>query len=140
MSKAEVETIQQNHQAALVRYYTAKNMDKALKQQLVHAVNHIYTDMLRAPLLGLTNVTCWQVLKHIYNNYSRLTTAMLSQANKQLHVYFDPSLPIEAFFSQFRQGQDLATARNSPYTKDQMMNIPFDLIFSTSVHNNICKD
>eukprot|EP00957_Ditylum_brightwellii_P076999 5852190-Ditylum_brightwellii.AAC.1 len=31
MSKAEAETIQQNHRAALTWYYTVRNMDKALK-------------------------------------------------------------------------------------------------------------
>eukprot|EP00957_Ditylum_brightwellii_P116767 8906636-Ditylum_brightwellii.AAC.2 len=53
IGETKVETIRQNHQAALVI----------------------------APLLRLTNVTCWQVLKHLWQSYdchviaSRQTTA-----------------------------------------------------------------
>eukprot|EP00957_Ditylum_brightwellii_P030480 2308208-Ditylum_brightwellii.AAC.1 len=77
MSKADTETIDQNHCATIVQYYTTNNMDKALKQQLVQAVNHIYTDALRAWEICLTNVSCRQVLEHSYNNYSQVTSSML---------------------------------------------------------------
>eukprot|EP00957_Ditylum_brightwellii_P050136 3800778-Ditylum_brightwellii.AAC.1 len=36
--------------------------------------------------------------------------------------------------------QDLATAGGNPYTEGHLMNIAFDLVFSTDIHNDTCKE
>eukprot|EP00957_Ditylum_brightwellii_P096932 7381880-Ditylum_brightwellii.AAC.2 len=53
---------------------------------------------------------------------------------------FDPSLPIKVLFAQMDKVQDLATASENTYTDAQMVSIAFDLIFSSGVHANACKE
>eukprot|EP00957_Ditylum_brightwellii_P035807 2714776-Ditylum_brightwellii.AAC.2 len=53
---------------------------------------------------------------------------------------FKPSLPIEDFFEQFNEVQDLCAASGAPYSDAQLNNIAYDLIFRTAVHNDGCKE
>eukprot|EP00957_Ditylum_brightwellii_P137794 10504758-Ditylum_brightwellii.AAC.1 len=47
---------------------------------------------------------------------------------------------MEEFFEQFDVAQDLCTAGHNPYSDVQLINIGFDLIFRTAVHNDACKE
>eukprot|EP00957_Ditylum_brightwellii_P126134 9615773-Ditylum_brightwellii.AAC.1 len=81
-----------------------------------------------------------QLLEHLYRNYRRVTPMMLAVADTQLRQPFNPSLPIEDFFEQFDEVQDLCTARGSPYSNAQLINVACDAIFRTAVHNDGCKE
>eukprot|EP00957_Ditylum_brightwellii_P152812 11632121-Ditylum_brightwellii.AAC.1 len=73
-----------------------------------------------------------QLLKHLYRNYGRVTPMMLTVADTQLQQPFNPSLPIEDFFKQFDEVQDLCTAGGSPYSDAQLINVAYDAIFRTA--------
>eukprot|EP00957_Ditylum_brightwellii_P116371 8876236-Ditylum_brightwellii.AAC.1 len=47
---------------------------------------------------------------------------------------------MEDFFEQFNVAQDLCTAGHNPYSDVQLINIGFDLVFHTAVHNDTCKE
>eukprot|EP00957_Ditylum_brightwellii_P016905 1274925-Ditylum_brightwellii.AAC.1 len=53
---------------------------------------------------------------------------------------FNPAAPIEDLFEQINDGQDLAIAAEIPYSKLQLINKAYDLIFKTGVHNDACKE
>eukprot|EP00957_Ditylum_brightwellii_P097246 7405958-Ditylum_brightwellii.AAC.1 len=53
---------------------------------------------------------------------------------------FNPGAPIKDLFKQINDGQDLAIAAEIPYSKMQLINKAYDLIFKTGVHNDVCKE
>eukprot|EP00957_Ditylum_brightwellii_P050539 3832978-Ditylum_brightwellii.AAC.1 len=140
MSQAEMDLIRQDHKAAITRYYTALNVDKTLKKQLIQAVHPMYTSALRVPLMGFTNVPTNQMIQHLYQNYSCVSPAMLANADARLRERFDPTMPIEMLFTCMDEVQDLVTAGDNAYTDVQLINIAYNLIFSTGVHNDACKE
>eukprot|EP00957_Ditylum_brightwellii_P010308 779535-Ditylum_brightwellii.AAC.1 len=57
MLQAEMDTIYQDHKAAITRYYTAHNVDKTLKKQVVDTILPKRIGALCQPLLGLTKIS-----------------------------------------------------------------------------------
>eukprot|EP00957_Ditylum_brightwellii_P009917 748323-Ditylum_brightwellii.AAC.1 len=64
----------------------------------------------------------------------------MSNADVQIKEKFDPMLPIEVLFTRMDKVQDLATAGENTYSDAQLTNIAYNLIFSTGVHNDACKE
>eukprot|EP00957_Ditylum_brightwellii_P029647 2240549-Ditylum_brightwellii.AAC.1 len=62
MSQAEMDTIHQDHKVAIMRYYIALNVDKTLEKHMTGSIHPMYVSALQQPLLGLTNITCLQVI------------------------------------------------------------------------------
>eukprot|EP00957_Ditylum_brightwellii_P096933 7381880-Ditylum_brightwellii.AAC.3 len=58
MLQQEMDSIHQDHKAAITCYYTALNVDKTFKKQLVETIYPMYVSALRQPILGLTNIAC----------------------------------------------------------------------------------
>eukprot|EP00957_Ditylum_brightwellii_P107441 8197562-Ditylum_brightwellii.AAC.1 len=135
-----MDNIQQDHKAAITRYYMTLNVDKALKKQLVNSVHPMYTSVLCTPLMGFTNVPSLTIVQHLYQNYGCASPVMLAEADNKLCNEFDPSLPIEVLLTCIDAIQDLASASNNTYTDAQLINIAYNLIFSTGVHNDACKE
>eukprot|EP00957_Ditylum_brightwellii_P151033 11500622-Ditylum_brightwellii.AAC.1 len=140
MTAAEAEIIRQNHRLQLAVYNKFLNTDKALKNQLLHDIDDRYTKALKQGMIGYTHRTTMQLLKHLYCNYGRVTPMMLSAADTQLWQPFNPSLPIEDFFERFDEVKDLCTAGGSPYSDAQLIDVAYDAIFKSAVHNDGCKE
>eukprot|EP00957_Ditylum_brightwellii_P094590 7204742-Ditylum_brightwellii.AAC.1 len=135
-----MDAICQDHKAAITRYYTALNVDKTLEKQLTEAVHPLYTSALQVPLMGFTNVSAIAIVQHLYQNNGRVTPAMMVNADACIREKFDPTLPIEVLFTGMDEVQDLATVGENTYSDAQLTNITYNLIFSTGVHNDVCKE
>eukprot|EP00957_Ditylum_brightwellii_P207484 15353182-Ditylum_brightwellii.AAC.1 len=79
------------------------------------------------------------VLEHIYLNYGRVTPNMMMQADAHMRQAFNLLSPLEDFFEQFNTAQNLCEAGGNPYSDAQLINVAYDAIFKTAVHNNTCK-
>eukprot|EP00957_Ditylum_brightwellii_P013480 1017195-Ditylum_brightwellii.AAC.1 len=65
---------------------------------------------------------------------------MITKSEANMTKPFNPAAPIEDLFEQINDGQDLAISAEIPYSKVQLINKAYDLIFKTGVHNDACKD
>eukprot|EP00957_Ditylum_brightwellii_P146722 11168829-Ditylum_brightwellii.AAC.1 len=135
-----MDAIHQDHKVAVTRYYTALNIDKTLEKQLTEAVYPMYTSALWVPLMGFTNINAITIIHHLYQNYGQVTPAMMANADARIKEKFDPTLPIEVLFTQMDKVQDLVTAGENAYSDVQLTKFAYDLIFSTGVHNDACKE
>eukprot|EP00957_Ditylum_brightwellii_P184645 14062886-Ditylum_brightwellii.AAC.2 len=59
-----MDNIQQDHKAAITCCYTALNVNKALKKQIVNSVHPMYISALHAPLMGFTNISNLVIVQH----------------------------------------------------------------------------
>eukprot|EP00957_Ditylum_brightwellii_P084603 6433607-Ditylum_brightwellii.AAC.1 len=100
----------------------------------------MYTSALCAPLMGFTTVSSLVIVQHLYQNYGCISPAMLAEADNKLRNKFNPSLLIKVLFTCIDAMQDLAPAGNNACTDTQLINIAYNLIFSTGAHNDACKE
>jgi hypothetical protein len=96
------------------REYLATN--KALKQQVLGAVQEMYYKTLRPQVTGYASITTRQLLNHLYTTYGNITPADLANNDAKMKTPFNPSQPIKVLFDQIEDAADLAAAANAAYT------------------------
>ena len=71
------------HLIAQTTFRTYCDTDKALRNMLIEAVPDIYLRKIKDKQIGYSNVTCLQVLTHLWDNYGVITQAKLDE-NQEL--------------------------------------------------------
>lgn len=114
--------------------------DKALKQQLLAAIQEMYYKTLRHRITDYATISTKQILTHLYATYGNITPADLADNDARLKAPFDPSQPIEILFDQIEDAVDLAAAAQAEYTQAQIVAYAYNLIFQTGVFHDACRD
>ena len=131
-------TREHNENHCIWREYLVTN--KALKQQLLAAVNATYYRTLRNRITGFATITTRQLLEHLYRTYGNITPADLIDNDARMKSTYDPSMPIEVLFNQIEDAVELADAAKAAYTVPQVVNIAYNCIFQTGLFTNACRD
>ena len=129
---------QHSNDTNVFREYLAT--DKALKQQVIGAVNTMYLRTLSHRITGFANISTREMLTHLYNQYGRLSPADLQENDTRMRAQYDPNQPIEAFIDQIEGSMALAAAANAPYTSPQIVAIAYNTIFSTGMFPEACRE
>eukprot|EP00957_Ditylum_brightwellii_P188540 14353641-Ditylum_brightwellii.AAC.1 len=103
------------------------------------AVGNMYLAAIKEDHIGYTNRFCGDMLGHLYNTYGQITSTMFCTSSEKMRTPYNPAAPIEEMFKQIDEASDLAQDANSPYQDQQLVNIPYDLVFWAAVLNNACQ-
>jgi hypothetical protein len=68
--------------AALAEYNLYHNTNRALKQQIISAIDPIYIRELKHRIAGFTNVTTATILAYLYRTYGNITAHELDENDK----------------------------------------------------------
>ena len=71
-------------------------MDKALKQQLLGAVEDIYIRSLKYKYVGYRNLTCLEVIDHLKAKYYKITPADLKINTARMNAPHNNNEPFES--------------------------------------------
>jgi hypothetical protein len=99
---------------ALFRQYNAA--DKALKQQIVGAVEDMFLRPLRSKYVGYQNSSTCNLLDHLYATYANISASNLLANDEQMKADYDANQPIEVFVDQIEDSVNFAAAGDCPYT------------------------
>ena len=114
--------------------------DKALKQQVIGAIDTMYLHTLRHRITGFANLTTKTMLTHLYDQYGRLSPADLQENDTKMREQYDPNQPIESFIDQIEDSIALAAAANAPYSTAQILAIAYNTIFLTGMFPETCRE
>ena len=103
--------------------------DKALKSQIIQAVNDLYLKTLKHRITGYANVSTREILNHLYTSYGKMTPQDLQLIDSEMKASYDPQLPIENLYKQIENAKDVAEAGGAPYADNQILNIAYNLVF-----------
>ena len=113
--EAADERINHAEEKRLFKEYIAT--EKALKSQIIQAVDDLYIKALKHRITGYANVSTRDILNHLYAAYGKMTPQDLQQLDEDMKRPYDPTLPIENLFDQIEHAKDLAQAANAPYAE-----------------------
>jgi hypothetical protein len=139
LTGAQIANIRQYHdelKALFIEYYAT---NKALKQQIIGAVNKLYLHTLNHHITGFANVTTRHMLVHLYTTHGRLTPADVQNNNAAMKQPYNPNEPIKTLFDQIKESIDIADAAGAPYTPSQIVSILYNLIFATGMFPEACR-
>jgi hypothetical protein len=98
------------HRPKLCVYRLCNNVQNALKQQLLLAVDNIYVRTLRNKHIGYAGVSVIQILEHLYRTYGRLTPiAMMENGQDHLVSLYNPAEPFKMLIQQIEEDQIFAS-------------------------------
>ena len=128
------------HKEAVEEFNRYMNTDKALKSQLIAAVDEPYICVKRHKYVGYANVSTKELLTHLYDSYAKITSADLRNNKTRMNQPYDPNQPIEVLFDQIEDAIDFAAAGNTPFTNEQIVNSAYNLVFDTGMFTDECKE
>ena len=137
---AQITSIRKAHDDATKAFHQYVNVDKALKQQLIEAVDDLYLKALRNKYVGFSNQTFLTMIAHLYLHYAKISPTDLSLNDQAMKKPYDPNLPIENLFEQINDAVEFAAAGKTPYTTPQIESTAYQLVFNTGVFGLDCKE
>ena len=112
--------------------------DKALKSQIIQALDDLYLKALTHRITGYANVSTRGILEHLYAAYGKMTPQDLQHLDEYMKTTYEPHMPIENLFDQIENARDLAQAAGAAYADAQLLNSAYNLVFQTNVFNETC--
>ena len=127
------------HADRLRTFLLNKNVNAALRKQILEAVDEVYLKPLRQPHIGYSNRPARDMLQHLFTTYGKISPHNLAQNNINFERDWDPSSPIELLFDQIDTCQEYATDGNQPYTDAQILNNAYNLVFKSGSFFEDCR-
>ena len=138
-SAANTSTIVRRHTEDLRQWREFKNVNTALKNQLLSALDDIYIRALKDHHVGYMNQSIRAILQHLFDNYGNITPLELEDNDTKMRATWDPNSPFDCLVKQIEDGQDYADDGSKPYTAEQLLRIAYTLVFKTGLYFEDCK-
>jgi len=116
------------------------NTDRALKSQLIAAVDEMYLKALRNRITGYAQVTTRQLLQHLFDTYGRLNPQDLKMNSERMNTPYDIHSPIENLFEQIEDAVYIAATAHAPFNDNQIVNTAYTLIADTNAIELSCRE
>ena len=79
------------------------------------------------------------MLTHLYNSSARISQFDLEENNKRFKQQWDLNQPFEVLIDQIEDAIDYAAAGNTPYSKEQITNMAYNIVYRTGIFRDECK-
>ena len=136
----QIASIRFHYQADQLLFQKYTNVEQALKSQLVAAVDEVFIQSLRNKYVGYSNHSTKDILAYLYTSYAKITPSSLEANDRAMREPLDPVQPLEVFLTRIEECQEFASAGNTPYTPEQVLNIAYQTLFSSGIYTDGCKD
>ena len=126
---------------ALGLFNECNNIEQALHQQIIKAVDESYLMALQNRQTNTIDVTIPVILDYLFSNHSRLTPAMLQHEEKQIkEMYYDLQQPVDVVFNKVEDPLDLSIAARADFTEQQLINIAYVLLTATGKYQHYIRE
>ena len=117
------------------------NLEQALHQQIIRAIDDSYLTALRNRQTNTINVTIPIIIDYLFSNHGRVTPAMLHHEEKLVkEMFYDPTHPIDVIFNKVEDLSDLSVAARADFTEQQLINIAYVIMNSTGKYQPYIRE
>jgi hypothetical protein len=117
-----------------------RETDKALVKMLIAATPLQYIKALEHPEIGYTNLTCLQILTHLYTEYGNISLHDMDDNQQRMNADWNPPTPIEDLFSQLDHGVLFALAAGEPIVDRQVARMGYNIVTRTGQFTEACRE
>lgn len=136
-----VQTAQARHNEQVRLFNESNNVEQALKQQIIKAVDDTYLTPLRNRQTNTIDVTIPDILDYLFTNHGRVSPAMLHEEEKNVkEMIYDPTHPVDIIFNRLEDLLDLSVAAHADYSAPQLINIAYVLLNRTGKYQLYIRD
>ena len=138
-TQAQINEAYRLHDINVKEFNIYHTVGETLKQQLLRAVDDEYLAILADDTMGYADVTCAEMLVHLFATYSSVTADDLQANRDSLSKEWNPDEPLEALFKRIQTAQKFATANNDTITDKAAINQTLLAIEATKVFQTACE-
>ena len=109
------------HQVLKHTFDTCANVETALKQQIIHAVQNAYISALENEHTGYHAVTAKNMIDHLFSTCGQISNDAIEDNDKKFKKPFDIDEPIENLWTRIKQCVQFAAQGQTPYTAEQIL-------------------
>jgi hypothetical protein len=124
--------------ADIYNLYVAVN--NALRQQLLDAVPRIYVRALAHPMFEFSNVTCLDLLSHLWTKYGTIKPAELQKNFQSMYTPWNTTEPIESVFLQLDEAIAFSIDGNDPISEAAAVRAGYEVIAHSGLLPMDCKE
>ena len=117
------EALLHEHAKQLQQYNKCRNVDTALRNQLLTASEDTYLSTLKNAFTDYSGATMLTLLSHMYTHYARIFSTDLAEINRKLQETYNLNEPLESLYTRLNECVDYATLASEPITKGQVVRI-----------------
>jgi hypothetical protein len=111
------------------------NVQQALRNLLIKAVDDVYLSPLKNKVIGYTNVSVNTMLSHLFNEYGEIGRDELQLNEKRFHEPWDGNEPFEIIICRLDKCVHYASAAKNPYSAEQILSKAELLVLETGLFN-----
>jgi hypothetical protein len=108
--------------------------------QLLAAIDPLYIDLQRDPILGFARISCLELLDHLHLTYGHITFDQLEQNMDNLDRIWDPAEPIEIIWTTVRKCRLFAAEGLDPITEATTVRKTLSMLTKTGVFAEGIRD
>ena len=120
-TSAQTGHLVRTHQALKHTYDTCNNVDTALKQQIIHAVENAFISALENEHTGYNAVTARQIINHLFTTCGHISNKAMEDNDKTFKKQFDINEPIENLWMRVKNCVQFAEQGQTPYSAEQIL-------------------
>ena len=125
--------LREQFKEALRVYHEVHNVDKALKQQLVSALEPMYLDAVRDQTTNTIIMDVHDIMQHFFDQYGDVTPETFQEREATVKSYtYDLDTPIDNLFKEIEDLVDLSGTAHIPMTPEQAITIAYVILWRTS--------
>jgi hypothetical protein len=110
-----------------------------LKKQIISVFEPMYLDILNDNMVGYTNISARDILDHLFETYSNITSVDLEINLEHMRRAWDPQQPVEPLFKQIQDCADYSEAGGVPISHSQQINVGYAKKFATGHFMSACR-
>jgi hypothetical protein len=127
------------HEEQLREWYEFECLQKALKKQIVSAVDAPFLRAIRVGT-GLNNVSVLTILEHLFTTYGCLSEQQMIANNAEFRKEWDPDSSFELIIAQIDDCAEMAETAGVPYSPEQVLATAYTIVQKTGMFTNDLKE
>lgn len=122
-----------NHATALKAYNKCEAVERALKQQLVQAIESQWLEHLRNEHTNAITASIPEILQSLFDTHGDVSVETLQDREIQVKsMTFDPATqPVDVIFNEIHKLVSFGTAASMPYTQPQIVGLGYNILRNT---------
>jgi hypothetical protein len=130
---AQIAEAVRQHEEALREWYEFDAMQKALKKQIMGAIEKKFINPLRGTA-GFNRITVAQMFEYLFDKYGKLTNTELNKNEEEMKKEWDPADSFETIIMQIDECIEFAEGAGRPYSDEQILDIAYTIVQNTGLY------
>jgi hypothetical protein len=136
----QVSLLQATHKEQLRLWNEYNTIDRALKHQLIGAVEGKFISAIRNRITGFSTLSTRTIMEHLLYTYGRILPSEIVRNDGLFRKPFDANEPIETLYEQIEDAMQLATDANAAYNENQVLANALNLVQCTKMYRQACHE